>query len=174
MELLEPLKDELAENYALVTSTDEMIRNERDMLQGDVEKRVVLLTPYDDVWKSVVNSGRISDFEEASSLVGEAYRKLNEITSIIEKFNEYGPRTMYLPFMKRSSTRYVRKNVLDVVQESCSEAAPSVLHAKEAVEKLVETECPVCSKRFESRTGLKSHITQKNDPEHKAIRDKVV
>ncbi len=174
MELLKPLRDELEENYRLVTSTEELIKGERDMLQGESDKRVVLLTPHNDVWRSIVLSGSVSDFEEASDLVSKAYRRLSELSMVIEKFNSYGPSVMYSPILKKTSESYGRKNLVDLIHLMCSEAKTPVYKAKTAVEKIMDTECPVCEQRFESRTGLKSHMTQKTDPEHQAMRDKVL
>ncbi len=174
MELLKPLRDELDENYSLVTSTEEMIRKERDMLQGESDKRVVLLKPYNDVWQSVVTSGNISDFEEASDLVSKAYRRLSELSMVIEKFNSYGPSVMYSPVLKKTSDSYGRENLVELIRMICNEAKTPVFEAKNAVEDIIDTECPVCGVRFESRSGLKSHMTQKNDAEHQAMRDRVL
>lgn len=173
MELLEPLRDELEENYQLLTSTEQLIREQRDMLQGETEKRVVLLDPYTDVWRSIVSAGQLNEFEEAVSTVSKAYRKLSQISSVIDKFNRFGPRIMYTPLLKQTAQKYGRKNLVDIVQEMCSEAAVTVMSAKEEVEEVMRTECPVCGRRFKSRGALKSHVTQKTDAKHEAVEGRI-
>ena len=173
MELLEPLRDELEENYQLLSSTEELIREQRDMLQGETEKRIALLKPYDDVWSSIVSAGQLKEFEEAVSKVSQAYRKLSQISSVIEKFNRYGPRIVYTPLLKQTTAQYNRKNLVDIIREMCSESAVTVMSAKEAVEEIMRTECPVCGRRFKSRGALKSHVTQKTDAKHEAIKERM-
>lgn len=173
MRLLEPLKDELDENFQLARSTENLVSEERDMLQGDVEERVVLFQFSTDVWESVINSGELSVFEEASEKVSHAYRKAQKINSVVEKFNNFGDRIMYTPLLKQTMDQYDRENLLDVIQEMCAEASDIFMEAKEAVDRLIRTECPVCGKRFPTRSAMKSHVTQKSDPNHQAFQDRI-
>ncbi|MDY6789099.1 MAG: hypothetical protein SVV03_04000 [Candidatus Nanohaloarchaea archaeon] len=173
MRLLEPLKDELDKNFDLAQSTEKLISEERDMLQGEAEERVVLFKFSTDVWDSVINSGELSSFEEAAKKSSQAYRKMIEINSVIEKFNEFGDRIMYTPLMKQTMNRYNREKLLDVIREMCSEISDTLMDAREAVDRLIQTECPVCGRRFPTRSAMKSHVTQKSDPEHQAFQDRI-
>lgn len=173
MELLEPLKDELQQNYEVAQSTNELITNERDMLQGDTQERIALFELQTDVWKSVVNSGQLAEFDEASEKVAEAYRQINDINQVIEKFNRFGNRVMYTPLLRQATDMYDRQELIDVIAGMCSEATVTIMDAQEALSTLIQTECPVCGRRFSTRTAMKSHVTQKDDPEHEAIKDRV-
>lgn len=173
MRLLEPLKDELDENFELAQSTENLVSEERDMLQGDVEERVVLFQFSTDVWESVINSGELSVFEEAAEKVSHAYRKAGKINSVIEKFNKFGDSIMYTPLLKQTMDRYSREKLLDVIQEMCAEASDIFMDAREAVDRLIKTECPVCGTRFPTRSAMKSHVTQKSDPNHQAFQDRI-
>lgn len=173
MELLEPLKDELQQNYQIVQSTNDLITNERDMLQGDTQERIVLFELSTDVWNSVVNSGQLNEFDEASTKIADAYRQINKINNVIQKFNTYGNRVMYTPLLRQTTDMYDREELIDVIADMCSEATVVIMEAKDTLDRLIQTECPVCSRRFSTRSALKSHVTQKDDPEHQAIQDKV-
>lgn len=173
MELLEPLKEELQQNYETIQSTQQLIQEERDMLQGDTQERIALLGLSTDVWNSVVNSGRLNEFDEASKVVAKAYRQIENINQVIDKFNRFGNRIMYSPLLKKSTDTYNREQLIDIIADMCSEATMTVMDAQEALDQLIQTECPVCGKRFANRSGLKSHVTQKDDPDHQAIADRV-
>lgn len=173
MELLDPLKDELSDNFELATSTQNLIREERDMLQGDAESRVVLFQFSTDVWESVIGSGTLESFDESADKIAEAYRQLQEINAIIDKFNRFGNRIMYTPLLRTSTDVYNRENLLDIIAQMCSEVTVVLREAQEELEDIIQTECPACGKRFPSRTAMKSHVTQKTDPEHDAIREKI-
>ncbi len=173
MRLLEPLKKELDDNFELAQSTEKLISEERDMLQGDVEERVVLFKFSTDVWESVINSGELSMFEESAENISHAYRKAKNINSVIENFNQFGDRIMYTPLLKQTMDRYSREKLLDVIREMCAEISDVFMNAREAVDKLIQTECPVCGQRFPTRSAMKSHVTQKSDPNHEAFQDRV-
>lgn len=173
MQLLAPLKQELADNFELANATEQLIENERDMLQGETEKRVMLFSLSTDVWRSVLNAGDLKFFGEDAEKISLAYRYVNELNTVIEKFNQFGDRIMYTPLLKATSERYERKQLLDVIKEMSAEAATQLMHAQEVVDELIRTECPVCNRRFPSRKAMKSHVTQKDDPEHVAYQEKI-
>lgn len=173
MELLEPLKDELSDNFDLATSTENLIREERDMLQGKSQERIVLFQFSTDVWESVIGSGQLESFDESANRIADAYREMQEINAVIEKFNRFGNSVMYTPLLRTSTNVYDRKNLLDIIAQMCSEATVSIREAQEELDEIIQTECPVCGRRFPSRTAMKSHVTQKTDPEHQAMREKI-
>jgi len=173
MELLGPLKNELQQNYDLAQSTYELITNERDMLQGDTQQRIALPELSTDVWQSVVNAGQLNEFDEAATTVTEAYRMIQTINQVIDKFNRFGNRVMYTPLLQQSADRYGREELIDIIADMCSEATVTIMDAQDALSSVIQTECPVCGKRFSNRSGLKSHVTQKDDPEHAAIKDRI-
>jgi len=173
MELLEPLKEEMSENFELAKATENLIRNERDMLMGQSEERIVLFTLSTHVWDSVINSGQLSHFEEASREVAKAYRSIHEVNTVMEKFNRFGGRIMYTPLLNRGSGEYDRENLLDIIAEMCAEVSSQVMAAQDQLDQVIQTECPACGRRFSSRKAMKSHITQKDDPDHEAIRERI-
>lgn len=174
MELLEPLKDELQKNYRIAQSTHELITNERDMLQGETDERISLFELSTDVWHSVINAGHLNEFDEAANKVAEAYRQINTINQVITKFNRFGNRVMYTPLLRSSADTYDREELIDIIADMASEVTVVIMDAQDALDTLIQTECPVCGRRFASRTAMKSHVTQKDDPEHEAIQDRVV
>ncbi|MCJ7428896.1 MAG: C2H2-type zinc finger protein [Candidatus Nanohaloarchaeota archaeon QJJ-5] len=174
MELLQALNDELEENYERATSTKELIVNERDMLQGNAAERIVLLTLSTDVWKSVINSGQLESFQEAAKTVSDAYRDIHQLNTIIEKFNTHGDKVMYNPLLKQTTQQYSRNNLLDIIAELSGETASRINTATTTLQDIIDTECPVCGERFPSRSAMKSHITQKQDPEHEAMEEQIV
>lgn len=174
MELLQALNDELDDNYDRVTSTKDLITNERDMLQGNAAERIVLLPLATDVWQSVINSGQLESFQETAKIVSQSYRYINQFNTIIEKFNEYGDSVMYNPLLKQTTKQYSRNNLLDIIAELSGETASRINTATSSLQELIDTECPVCGERFPTRSAMKSHITQKQDPEHEAMEDRIV
>lgn len=174
MELLQALNDELDENYDRATSTKDLIIDERDMLQGDAAERIVLLSLSTDVWQSVINAGKLASFQETAKTVSDAYRYINELNTIIEKFNQFGDKMMYNPLISQTTQRYGRDNLLDIIAELSDETAARINTATSELQELIDTECPVCGKRFPSRSAMKSHITQKQDPEHEAMEEQIV
>jgi len=173
MQLLTPLKQELDDNYTLAAATEQLIDSERDMLQGKTEKRVMLMQLSTDVWQSVLNAGSLQSFGEDAGRIAAAYRHIHELNTVIDTFNRHGNRTMYTPVGKTAGSRYERDEILEILADISSEAATQIRTAQDTVGTLIQTECPVCETRFSSRTAMKSHITQKNDPEHQAYQEKI-
>ncbi|MDY6777788.1 MAG: hypothetical protein SVU32_03920 [Candidatus Nanohaloarchaea archaeon] len=173
MELLEPLQEELEQNFEIAKGTENLIKEERDMLQGETEQRVALFTLSTDVWESVIHAGTLSNFEETSGPVSDAYRQTKQLNTLIEKFNRYGNSILYTPLLKQTTSQYNRKQLLDIIAEMCSEVSVTIMDAKDQLSDIVQTECPVCGRRFSTRQAMKSHVTQKNDPEHEAIKDRI-
>ncbi|MCJ7450319.1 MAG: hypothetical protein MUP58_01110 [Candidatus Nanohaloarchaeota archaeon QJJ-9] len=174
MRLLEPLKEELAENFEAAKSAENLITKERDMLQGNSQERVLLYTLSTDVWDSVTSSGELKNLEESAGEVAKAYRHIEELNTAIEKFNQFGNKIMYSPLLKKTTEQYNRKELLDIIAEICSEASVKIMNAKEELEEVIRTECPACGRRFPNRKAMKSHVTQKQDPEHQEIKNKII
>lgn len=169
--LLRALEEELERNIEAASSTKRMIDRERDMLQGDLEDRLVLQRFHTDIWDSLVNRGSLEDHPGIVEEVAAAYRAGHEFNQIVDRFNQHGNQIMHTPLLNSALSGYGRKQLIEILREKADEASVALRDARDVVAEAVRTTCPVCDTTFPSRQAMKSHRAQKDDPAHRAARE---
>ncbi|MFB6167091.1 MAG: hypothetical protein ABEJ62_02415 [Candidatus Nanohaloarchaea archaeon] len=158
------LRREVDRNLEIAKSTKRMVGRERDMLQGDLQGRMVLHRFHTDVWDSMVNSGSLE--EELPDSFYDVYMRLKEFNEIVDQFERHGNTTVHAPLLKQKLEGYGRKQLVGIIREKCDEIEMMLRDLEGDIEELAERTCPVCGDRFENVTGLKSHMKQVDDGKH--------
>lgn len=167
--LVRALRDEIERNIDTAAATKRMIEQERDMLQGDLQVRMVLEPFHTDVWDSLINAGRLGDYADLSTDVAAAYRQADELNRLIEQFDRHGNTVVYAPLVTGTAERYGHKDVIDIIRERSEETELAFRDARETVTDVIARTCPDCGTTFGSRQAMKSHRTQKGDAAHRDV-----
>lgn len=157
------LREELERNLEIAQSTRNMLRNERDMLQGDVKQRLVLYQFHTDVWEMLVHHGSFDDLPDTQAVTA-CYMRLKEANELIEKFNQEGDAIVHSPLVYRSSKDYGRDHVVELLEELCEEAQIKLQEAYQVVEGVIDRTCPACDNVFDSVEAMDSHQTEEHRP----------
>ncbi|MDY6769278.1 MAG: hypothetical protein SVW02_04190 [Candidatus Nanohaloarchaea archaeon] len=129
---MDALVPEVERNLELASSSKKLIDRERDMLQGEVEKRLVLHSFHTDAWTSLVNDGRIDDID--ADTVQDCYMHLREVNELVDWFNKKGNRIAYVPLLERNLEGYGRKEVIEVLREKYDEAEMLLRETRQELE----------------------------------------
>lgn len=165
--LLGALRSELERNMEVADTTRRLVKEERDMLQADITDRLVLHRFHTDVWDTYVNSGNMTEIGSGAAAVSNCYARLKEINELITMFAGHGNPIVYAPLFHGTREGYGRDEVIDIIRRRCDAVQDFLRDALQVVGERIDRICPVCGETFDSRTGMKSHITQKSDEEHR-------
>lgn len=160
--LYQALQTELDRNLDLARSTRNILSEKRDMLQGDVKKRLALHAFHTDIWDAIVNSGNVDELNAPETLAA-CYQHLKEVNELITRFNRDGDDIIHSPLISREGRDYGRDNIIDIIQERCEEAEHYLQEAFHAVETHLMQDCPYCSATFEDEARRDQHITEEHE-----------
>lgn len=130
---MEALLAEVQKNLEIASNTKKMLNRERDMLQGDVEERMILHQYHTDAWDATVNAGTLEELEDGDTLC-ECYMHLKECNEIVDWFTRYGNRIVHLPLLKGNLDGYGRSKAVDIIREKSDEAEILLRDARQQLE----------------------------------------
>ncbi|MFB6265694.1 MAG: hypothetical protein ABEI07_01270 [Candidatus Nanohaloarchaea archaeon] len=116
------LLSEIERNLDLAGSTKRMVDRDRDMLQGNLEERLVLHRFHTDAWDALVRQGSVQELGEAEDTLSRCYMELKEFNEVIDRFNQHGNRIVYIPSLENELGGYGRKELLEILREKSDEA----------------------------------------------------
>ncbi|MDY6774087.1 MAG: hypothetical protein SVS85_02705 [Candidatus Nanohaloarchaea archaeon] len=133
---MEALRSEVERNLELAGAVKDLVDRERDMLQGDVGKRVVLHRFHTDAWDSLVSKGGLERLAEAKEQTTRCYMHLKEYNELVDGFESYGNRVVYAPLIEGEFGDYGRKELLKIIREKSDRAEMKLRDTRKELESL--------------------------------------